>query len=341
MTLTHVHLLLNHFPTVGFSVGLGLFISAFVRRNDDLKRTSLVILFLMAAMTIVTYASGSDAGIAIRDNPGVSGAAIDLHESAALVAFLFMQLTGLFAWIGLWTWRRTNQLAAWNAATILVLSIATFGLMARAANLGGEIRHPEILSAPAEEGADPTNGADGAAVAAPTSGADPTDGPDRGTGEAAAAPATIARSWARYNDQRPWVWPTAETLHFIGLSILLGVVLTVNLRMLGVGKRLSFAALYQLLPLGMAGFTIMVATGMMFLVATPQQYTGWLFFSKMILVVLGAINILYFMMFDGAWTVDEGSDAPAAAKAVAVSAIVIWIAVLACGRLLPFLGNSF
>ena len=319
MNLTHVHLLLNHVPTVGFSIGIGLFVSALVRRSDELKRASLVILFLAAAMTIMTYVSGSDAGQAIKDSPGVAGAMIDRHESAALVAFLFMQLTGLFAWLGLWAWRRDAQLAAWNAAAVLVLSTVTFGLIARAANLGGEIRHPEIQGTAIEESADGATGADGA------------DAP----------PSTIARSWARYVEQHPWVWPTSETLHFIGLSLLLGVVLTVNLRMLGVGKRLSFAALYQLVPLGMAGFTIMIATGMVFFVATPQQYTGWLFFSKMILVVLGAVNVLYFMLCDGPWTVDEGGDAPGVTKVVALSAIVIWVAVLSIGRLLPFLGNSF
>ena len=319
MNLTHVHLLLNHVPTVGFSVGIALFASALVRRSDELKRAGLVILFLSAATTIMTYASGSDAGQALKDSPGVANAVIDRHESAALVAFLFMQVTGVVAWLGLWTWRRDAQLAPGIASAVLALSVVTFGLMARAANLGGEIRHPEIQ---------------GTAIEARANGADGSDGAD-------AAPATIARSWARFVDQRPWVWPTAETLHFIGLSMLLGVVLTVNLRLMGVAKRLSFAALYQLLPFGMAGFAIMVVTGMGFLVATPQQYTGWLFFSKMILVALGAVNVLYFMLSDGPWTVGEGGDAPGVTKAVALSAIVIWVAVLSCGRLLPFLGNSF
>jgi len=64
--------------------------------------------------------------------------------------------------------------------------------------------------------------------------------------------------------------------------MLFGVVLTVDLRMLGLGKTLSFPAAYQLLPLGMLGFTINLATGMVFVVATPQQYTGFLFFLKMV-----------------------------------------------------------
>jgi len=263
----------------------------------------------MAALTIAAYVSGNDAQEAIKDNPGVSVALINRHESAALVAFTFMQLTGLFAWLGLWSWRRFARPAAWNVTLVLLLAIVTFVLMSRAAYMGGTIRHPEIQAG--LEQADDQAGS------------------------------TMARSWAAYVEQHPWVWPTTETLHFIGLCMLLGVVLTVNLRMLGVGKSLSFAALYQLLPFGMLGFTVNLATGMIFFVATPVQYTGFLFFLKMMLVMLGAVNLLYFMLFDEPWTVGEGDDAPRTTKVVAASAIVIWIGVLSCGRLLPFFGNSF
>ena len=38
MNLTHLHLLLNHFPTVGFGIGMGLFLVSLFRKGDDLKR---------------------------------------------------------------------------------------------------------------------------------------------------------------------------------------------------------------------------------------------------------------------------------------------------------------
>src|SRR5712691_3449720 len=303
MNAAHIHLLLNHFPTIGFSIGVGLLLVGLFGKSDELKRTSLVIFFLTAAMTIAAYVSGSDAQEALKDTPGVSAALISAHESAALVAFAFMQATGFFSWIALWLLRRVSRFYNWNLAVVLVLSIVTFGLMARAANIGGAIRHPEIRTDVQESSA-----------------ADP--GP------------TLAGSWRLYVMSNSYVWPTCETLHFIGLSMLFAVVLTVDLRMLGIGKNsLSFAALYQLLPLGMLGFTINLITGMMFFVATPQQYTGFLFFLKMMLVVLGAVNVLYFMLLDDPWKVGEGDDASKTTKLVAASAIAIWIAVLFCGHM--------
>src|SRR6185295_4742846 len=150
----------------------------------------------------------------------------------------------------------------------------------------------------------------------------------------ASATSTVNHRWSKYVEANSWVWPAAETLHFIGLCLLFAVVLTVDLRVLGVGKSLlSFPALFQLLPLGMLGFTINLATGMAFFVATPQQYTGFLFFLKMMLVVLGAVNVLYFMLFNEPWTVGEGDDASLTSKLVAASGVIIWIAVLFCGHM--------
>src|SRR5262245_47406481 len=106
MNLPHIHLLLNHFPTVGFSVGLGLFLVAIVVKSDDLKRASLAVIFLMALLTIVTYVSGNAAEEIVRERPDVSMAAIRSHESAALLAYILMEITGFVAWLGLWQYRK-------------------------------------------------------------------------------------------------------------------------------------------------------------------------------------------------------------------------------------------
>ena len=310
----HVHLLLNHVPTVGFGLALALFFVAHARRNDDLKRTGLVIFFAVAVVAIAAYMSGAAAEAVVEGRPGVSRAAIRAHEDAALLAFAFMEITGFFAWLALWQWRRVSQLAGWYLPTVLVLSIVTFGLMARAAEIGGEIHHPEIRSAQA------------ATVT------EPTEGPGAGT----------ARSIGLFVTGYTWVWPTAETLHFVGLCMLFTVVLIVDLRMLGMAKSVSYAAVYQLLPIGMLGFGINLVTGMLFFLGAPQQYIhNSTFYWKMVFVVLGGLNVLYFMLEDEVWAVGPGDDAPLTSKIAAASAIFLWVAVLFCGHMLPFIGNAF
>jgi uncharacterized membrane protein len=147
MNLAHVHLLLNHFPTIGFGIGLGLFLVGLIGKNDYLQRVSFVIFFLIALIAMPTYMSGNAAQEVLQDEPAVSQNLVRAHEDAALVAFILMEITGFVAWLGLWQFRLISRLASWNVAAVLVLGIASFGLMAKAANLGGEIRHPEIVQA--------------------------------------------------------------------------------------------------------------------------------------------------------------------------------------------------
>ena len=309
ITPTHIHLLLNHFPTVAFSIALGLLIFAVIGKSHELKHASLVILFLLAVLAIPTYITGNAAQAEITTIEGVSQARIDAHESAALVGFIFMEITGFIAWLGLWQARLIKRIGSWCIPAVLISSILTFLLMANAATLGGEIRHPEIAAN---------------AEAADNAGS------------------TFARAVGSFVTNNTSVWPACESLHFVGLCLLFTVVLIVDLRMLGLGKGISFPALYQLLPFGMLGFAVNLITGMMFFISTPGQYVkGYAFAWKMIFVVLGGINVLYFMLFDEPWRVGAGDDAPLTSKLVAASAIIVWVGVLFWGHMLPFIGQSF
>jgi hypothetical protein len=315
MNLAYLHLLLNHFPTIGFGVGLGLFLVAVFAKSEDLKRASLVIFVMVALLTIPVYVTGSAAQGVIKGDSGVSDTLVTAHKDDALLAFVFMQLTGLAAWLGLWQSSRHAGLVRWNLSAIVVLSIVTFGFMARAANIGGEIRHPEIVSAQGETAAEET----------------PNPEPEW----------LRSASVASFVIDYAWVWSICETLHFIGLVLLFSVVV-LNLRMLGVMKKVSFAALHRLLPWAIVGFAINSITGMMFFIAAADQYTNNpAFYWKMLFIVLSGVNVLYLTVSDDAAAVKPGDDAPLSAKVMAASGIFLWFGVVFWGRLLPFLGLQF
>jgi uncharacterized membrane protein len=308
MDLTHIHLLLNHFPSIGYIIGGGLFLLSLITKSDDLKRASLVILLGIALIAIPAYMSGNGAADGIKSLPGISKSMIETHEGAAFVAMGFMLLTGAFAWLGLWQIRRLARVPSWNLAVILVLTLVSLGLMIRVSNLGGEIRHEEIR-----------------------------------TGQATVTPeGALARTVGSFVTDTPWMWPTCETLHFVGLSLLCGVVFLVDLRVLGLMKGVSFVSLHRLLPWAALGFGLNIGTGMLFFVGIPGQYIhNPAFYWKIGLAVLAGANALYFTIFDEAWSLGPGEDAPFTAKIAAVSAMVLWIGVMYCGSMLPFLGNSF
>jgi hypothetical protein len=307
MDLAHLHLLLNHFPTIGTIMGGGLFVLSLITNSDDLKRASLVVLLGISLIAIPTYISGNGAQDAVKSLPGVSKTLIETHEGAALVALGFIEVTGAFAWLGLWQFRRLARVPNWNLAVILVLTAVTLGLMARASNLGGEIRHGEIR-------------AEQRIVA--------RDG--------------LARTVGSFVTDTRWMWPTCETLHFIGLSLLIGVAFLVDLRVLGVVKGVSFASLHRLLPWAALGFGVNVITGMLFFVGIPGQYIhNTTFYWKMALVMLAGLNAVYFTLLEEPWELGPKEDAPLTAKIAAASAMLLWVGVMYCGSMLPFLGNAF
>jgi hypothetical protein len=203
-----------------------------------------------------------------------------------------------------------------------VLGLVAFGLVARAANIGGEIRHSEIRTR------------------------QQATMPDGKIGQVAVEITTpeghFARTVGAFVLSLPYGWPSLETLHFIGLSLLIGVVLLIDLRMLGVMKNVSFPALHRLLPWAIIGFGINLTSGMLFFVASPEQYAHNIaFIWKLILMMLAGLNAFYFTLFDEAWVLKPGDEAPFSAKAMAVSAIVLWIGVLYFGSMLPFIGGAF
>ena len=315
MNLAHVHLLLNHFPTVGFGVGLGLLLVSVIAKHDDLKRISLGIVFVIALLALPVYFSGNAAQDAVKTLPGVSESLIATHQDAALLAFVFMEMSGLVAWFALWEFRRTSRAARWSTFALL-FSIVTFALMARAANMGGEIRHPEIRSS--EE---------------TTAGGSTADFQPNWLKSA-----SIVKSFVVTNR---WVWPASETFHFIGLCLLFGVVLIVNLRMLGIIKNVAFAALHRLLPWGMLGFGINAITGMLFFVANPGQYTrNTAFHWKIAFVLLAGVTALYPTIFEEAWALRAEDEPPMSAKLVAVGSILLWAGVIFFGRMLPYIGSE-
>jgi uncharacterized membrane protein len=144
MNWAHLHLLLNHVPVLGTLFGLALLLYAVLRRNEGLKRVALGACTLVALMALPTYFSGEPAEEVVEHSAGVSEPAIESHEDAALGALAGVEVLGLVALVGLFLSRGGRALPANVARAAVLVAILTAGLMARTANLGGQIRHAEI-----------------------------------------------------------------------------------------------------------------------------------------------------------------------------------------------------
>jgi hypothetical protein len=141
-----------------------------------------------------------------------------------------------------------------------------------------------------------------------------------------------------------WIWPACETIHFMGLSLVIGTVGFFDLRLIGFFKRIPVGAALDLMPFAVGGFLMNLSTGLVFLIGHPEQYAhnpAW--WAKVGFLGAAGVNALVFNTAVASRTVTlaDGADTPIAAKCVGVVSLIAWFGVLYWGRMLPFIGNAF
>lgn len=152
-------------------------------------------------------------------------------------------------------------------------------------------------------------------------------------------------SLARFVVENVWVFPTLETLHFLGLVLLIGSIYVVDLRLLGVGTAAPASAIIRFVPVSIIGFVINLGTGIMFLFADPfRYYPNVAFRVKMLAIVLAGLNLIWFKY--ALYPKMEGADQPngardqifpiGAARASALISLVLWTSVIVLGRMIPY-----
>jgi hypothetical protein len=143
--------------------------------------------------------------------------------------------------------------------------------------------------------------------------------------------------------QSRWLFALGETLHFIGLCLMVGGLLIVDLRLLGYIRRIPMRAALAFLPFVIVGFLINLATGTEFFMTDPFMY--WpnpAFKLKMFMVLLGGVNALVFTVMEHRHVLVLGKDECASplARVTAGGSLAIWFCVILLGRLLPTFEGS-
>ncbi len=140
-----------------------------------------------------------------------------------------------------------------------------------------------------------------------------------------------------------WAWPIMEILHFIGLSILLGSLLVIDLRLMGIFRKIHIEMIHSFLPLVFIGFFINFITGILFVIGDPARYTANIgFWVKMCLVILALMNAIWFKLKISpklsSWP--PYGDTTYLSKFVGCFSLVTWFGVLLLGRLIPYIGTG-
>ena len=141
---------------------------------------------------------------------------------------------------------------------------------------------------------------------------------------------------------RQWLWlyPSVEIVHVTGIALLVGSLAILDLRLLGLSRSLSVRRLAaHVLPWSIASFALIVPSGLAMFVAHAGDLIGNPVFAvKFCLILLAVANagIFHAGSFRGAAQWDVDVMPPVAARAAAAASLLLWISVIACGRLLAY-----
>jgi hypothetical protein len=136
----------------------------------------------------------------------------------------------------------------------------------------------------------------------------------------------------------PLLYPLAEIVHILGFVVLVGAILALDLRLLGLARGIALAPLAGfLLPLSRLGFALAVAMGFLLFSADASHVVrNPAFQTKMALLALALANIA--VAHAGPWRRLEHwqGEAPAAARLTAFCSLVLWLSVVCAGRLIAY-----
>jgi hypothetical protein len=152
---------------------------------------------------------------------------------------------------------------------------------------------------------------------------------------------TYLSHWVNHNTA--WLWPTMETLHFFGLSLLVGVAGFFDFRLLGGLRGVPIAAVKKFMPWALFGFSINLITGILFFISQPRVYaanSAW--WPKMAFIIVAGLNAMIFETTMGKKMLALGpdEDTPISFKVVGAVSLLSWFFVLYFGRMLAFFGTQ-
>jgi hypothetical protein len=139
-----------------------------------------------------------------------------------------------------------------------------------------------------------------------------------------------------------WAFPIIESIHTLGIVLVVGTVSLFDLRLLGlVMKREPVSRLgRQVLPWTWAGFAVMFITGLLLSISeSATNYYNFAFRMKLLLLLLVGLNPLIFHLtiYRTVDTWDIAPVTPIRARAAATCSLALWTGIIVAGRMIAYL----
>lgn len=130
-----------------------------------------------------------------------------------------------------------------------------------------------------------------------------------------------------------WAYPLVNASHILGIALLVGSIVPLDLRLLGLWRQTPLAALARvLLPMAGIGLALAAVSGGLLFAVKATAYAGsTLFLAKMGLLALGLVNAAGQFMRER-----RGGGTGPAARLSAAASLAGWVGVLTLGRLVGY-----
>ena len=145
---------------------------------------------------------------------------------------------------------------------------------------------------------------------------------------------------------RQWLWlyPAVEIVHIVGIGLLFGSIVVFDLRLLGFSRNISVKRLAShVLPWSAGSFLLIVPSGLLMFIAHASEFIeSEVFVIKMLLILAAGVNagLFHTVTFRTAdvWVAEEMRKLPPppSARLAGGLSLLIWVSVIACGRLLAY-----
>jgi len=133
----------------------------------------------------------------------------------------------------------------------------------------------------------------------------------------------------------PYIWPTLESIHFVSLCVLMGSILVIDLRLIGVFRERCAATVAMLARLSLAAFAVNLATGILFFFGNTYKYVGNSAFElKLVLILLAGANAVFYKVRLG--HIVDTEEVSWSSIGVGSLSLLLWSGVIVCGRMITF-----
>ena len=139
-----------------------------------------------------------------------------------------------------------------------------------------------------------------------------------------------------------WGWPLALAAHALGTALVVGFILIIGLRLLGMFTLIPYRAVSRLFPVVWAGLALQFLSGFTLWMAKPTQYVvDGAFVLKFVLILVGMVLTLNFYKTIDREAASWEAKGAVSSRAVkfAAAILIVWCSVLVVGRLTAQLGS--